>query len=112
MPGAFLRSDYTNEATSLGGRSPSWLRLTLRHEGSFELKRYLENGFPHIDHVDLYQPDAGGFHKISIGQESRFANRPIKHRYFIFPLTLQAGTQTTCYLRIQFGRPLYLPAKL
>jgi two-component system sensor histidine kinase/response regulator len=111
--GAFLRSDYSHEAVSLGVRPSSfWLRLTLHNTSSLDLERYLEIGFPHIDHVDLYQPDAGGFRKISTGQESRFTNRPFKHRHFVFPLTLQAGKQTTYYLRIQSEGPLYLPAKL
>jgi two-component system sensor histidine kinase/response regulator len=111
--GAFLGSYYSNEAVSLGLRPSSfWLRLTLRNTSSVDLERYLEIGFPRIDHVDLYQPDAGGFRKISTGQESRFANRPFKHRHFVFPLTLQAGTQATYYLRIQSEGPLYLPAKL
>jgi two-component system sensor histidine kinase/response regulator len=111
--GAFQRSDYTNEAVSLGVRSSSfWLRLTLSNRSARDLERYLEIGFPHIDHVDLYQPDIGGFRKISTGQESRFANRPFKHRHFVFPLTLQAGTENTYYLRVESEGPIYLPTRL
>ena len=111
--GAFRRYHRANEALSLGVASDTfWLKLTVRNTELRDLERYLEIGFPHIDHIDLYLPDSAGFRHIATGRESRFAERPFNHRHFVFPLSLPAGEEHTYYLRIASDGPVYLPAKL
>ncbi len=110
---AFQRADFRHEALSLGLRaSPAWLKLQISNGSKRDLERYLEIGFPHIDALELYQPEGAGFQKVATGREAEFADRPFHHRHFVFPLTLEAGSEKTYYLRIHSEGPLYLPARL
>src|SRR5690606_6997219 len=113
LASAFRRVEVRNDALSLGlHEKPVWLKLQLRNDSVTDLERYLEIGFPHIDVLELYEAQDGGFRKIASGREGHFADRPFNHRHFVFPLVLSAGTQTTYYLRIHAADPLYLPARL
>ncbi len=92
--------------------SAIWLRITLRNASQKDIERYLEVAFAHLHHVDLYVPIPGGFDRIATGHARPFAQRPISHRNFVFPLHLPAGSSTTYYLRVASGTGLNIPARL
>jgi len=94
-------------------RSAIWLRFTLKNPAEKALHYYLEEAWPLIDEIDLFLPDgSGGYRRISTGDYQRFASRPFDHRTFVFPLTLEAGSSITCYMRFRTTSSMILPLTL
>ncbi|HYD79763.1 MAG TPA: 7TM diverse intracellular signaling domain-containing protein [Paucimonas sp.] len=109
----FVRPRYRGDTLNFGTRSSAiWLRVTLRNGGDRDAERLLEIAYPHLHHVDLYVPEDGGFRRIAAGAAIPFAQRPIAHRNFVFPLRLRAGSQTTYFLRAASPTTLDIPARL
>ena len=103
------------QADSLNfGIRPSavWLRVTLRNSSAEAVERRLEIAFPQLDSLELYVPDEQGFRKMTAGDAQPFSQRPLPHRYFVFPLRLAAYSEMTCYLRVASDSSLDIPAKL
>ncbi|HEX7636240.1 MAG TPA: 7TM diverse intracellular signaling domain-containing protein [Noviherbaspirillum sp.] len=92
--------------------SAVWLRVTLHNTGSKDIERLLEVAFPQLDLVEFYTPTAQGFQKFVTGDSKPFAQRPLPHRYFVFPLRIEAGAQATYYLRVVSDSSLDIPATL
>ncbi|MGE5652626.1 MAG: 7TM diverse intracellular signaling domain-containing protein [Bacillota bacterium] len=93
--------------------SAVWLRITLRNSSAADIERRIEIAFPQLDSVELYVPQqGGGYRKMSAGDAFPFAQRPLEHRYFVFPLQLAAHSDTTAYLRVVSDSSLDIPAKL
>ncbi len=108
--GAILNKGYTASAI--------WLRVDLLYQphqrGEEATDWLLELAYPPLDRVDLYLPDAyGGFALAERSGDSRpFADRTIKHNYFVFPLRLQPEQPLRLYLRIEATGSLQAPLTL
>ncbi|WP_052452235.1 hybrid sensor histidine kinase/response regulator [Noviherbaspirillum autotrophicum] len=103
------------EADSINfGMSSSavWLRVTLRNSSAADIERRIEIAFPQLDNIALYVPQQGGYSKMTAGDAYPFAQRPLAHRYFVFPLQLAAHSDTTVYLRVASDSSLDVPATL
>ncbi|MFC5301980.1 diguanylate cyclase [Azospira restricta] len=87
-----------------------WLRVTLQPDAAAAGDWLLEVAFPTLDRVDFYAP--GSDTTLVGGDERRFAERPLRHRHFVFPLTLAAGETQTLYLRVQSSGSLTVPLTL
>ncbi|NEX64554.1 hybrid sensor histidine kinase/response regulator [Noviherbaspirillum galbum] len=92
--------------------NPVWLRLTLRNTGKSNLQRWLEVSYPQLDVVEFYNPTEDGYEKLSAGDSRPFAERPIQHRNFVFPVQLEAGEERTVYLKVQSESSVDVPATL
>jgi signal transduction histidine kinase len=87
-------------------RSAYWLRFTIDNRSGAPVAWLLELGYPHLDHVELY--DATG--KLwRTGDMLPFSRRPLAHANFVFPLTAQAQSSRVLYLRVQTGGALRAP---
>ncbi len=93
--------------TSLGfTRSVYWLRFTIENRGEEPITWLLELGYPHLDHVELY--DSTG--KLwRTGDMLPFSARPLTHTNFVFPLKAHAQSSGVLYLRVQTGGALRVP---
>jgi two-component system, sensor histidine kinase and response regulator len=113
MAQRFVPSHAKTDSLTFGLTSSAiWLRITLHNASQKDVERYLEVAFAHLHHVDLYVPTPNGFERIATGHARPFAQRPISHRNFVFPLRLAAGSHTTYYLRVASGTGLDIPARL
>ena len=109
----FAPSQMTTDSINFGLRpSAIWLRITLTNESDRQLERLLEIAITFLHEVDLYVPGEQGFTRLASGQNLPFAQRPVKHRHFVFPMNLPASTATTYYLRVASGTSVDIPAKL
>jgi two-component system, sensor histidine kinase and response regulator len=109
----FAPSDARSGTLTFGLTSSAiWLRITLHNAAQKDIERYLEVAFAHLHHVDLYVPTPHGFDRIATGLARPFAQRPVSHRNFVFPLHLAAGATATYYLRVASGTGLNVPARL
>lgn len=101
----------TNGATSFGfDVAPHWFRLDLRRPASGLGVWWIEVPYPGLDDVRLYAPDGAGYgDAVRVGDHQPFVERPIRHRYFIFPVNLPADRIATFYLRVQTADTLTVP---
>ena len=106
-------SPSTKEIPGFGfTKSIYWVRLTLINPQPEPTQYYLEVAYPLLDHIGLYTPTAKGFSVLKVGDKHPFAERPVKSRNFIFPLTLAAQKTTTIYLRCKSTSSLNFPLTL
>ncbi|MFH1092461.1 MAG: diguanylate cyclase [Pseudomonadota bacterium] len=90
-----------------------WARFTLKNPRGTPADLLLSFNYPVTDSVTFFQPQAGGgFIKIEAGDAVPNFEAVIRHRYFVFPLSLQPRTSVTCYLRVQSTAAACLPLTL
>lgn len=77
-----------------------WFRFQINNPGVLDLPRFIELPIPFLDHVWFYH-FAGDALKESyaLGDEQPFAQRVIRHRNFIMPMTLAPGNNVI-YVRL------------
>ena len=77
-----------------------WFRVTLPAEVSAG-DWLLEFGYPLLDFVDVWLPQADGtFHRIETGDQRPFVERLLQHRTFVLPFTLEPGAPRTLVVRV------------
>jgi two-component system, sensor histidine kinase and response regulator len=109
----FVQTRQHTESLNFGlRRSAIWLRITLVNGSAKNLDRLLEIPFTHLHSVELYMPSPQGLERIVTGHARPFAERPINHRHFVFPLRLPAASERTYYLRVASDTSLDIPTKL
>lgn len=72
--------------------SAYWLRLVVNSPAPQDWM--LEVAFPSLDHVTFYSGANGGWQRLDTGDLRPFAERPVDHRNFVFPVHLLSGSQT------------------
>ncbi len=84
------------------GFSPAiyWVRVRFENPAKAPLRLLLEQGYPLIDSLRVYQQTATGWHVRQVGDHTPFALREVQHRNFIIPVDFAPGT-TTLYLRYE-----------
>lgn len=103
-----------NGVTSFGfDAAPHWFRLDLRRPANSPGEWWIEVPYPGLDDVRLYAPDGAGYGEaVRVGDRRPFAERPMRHRYFIFPVNLPADRVATFYLRVQTADTLTVPIRI
>src|SRR5262249_47676702 len=98
----------TPHTTNVGFTSAAWwVRLTVRNPGGQPRLVYLRQGYPLIDLLDLFEPQAdGGWNHIATGDRRPFNTRPVDHRDFLFPLTVPPNAERTFFLRFASQGPI------
>ena len=108
------RFEPHDEPVFLAGytRVPHWFRVTLPAEAA-DGPWLLEVGYPLLDYVDLYLPQAdGSYQPVQTGDQRPFTERLLHHRNFVVPLTLAAGVPRTLYARVETQSTLQMPLLL
>jgi len=76
-----------------------WVRFTLRNAESEPRLVYLRQSYPLIDWLELYEPAAERWKTHATGDRRPFNSRDVKHKDFLFPVTLPPQSERTFYLR-------------
>lgn len=91
---------------------PVWLRFEVRNSIENSSEWLLKIRFPYLDHIEVlvYHPkekkwDAPLISGLTIPMQLR----PIDHRNFLFPLTLEPGQKSIIYVRVISKTKLILP---
>lgn len=87
----------------IGKERSLWLRFTLTSTAPRTTEWVLRILPTYLDHVDLYQPEAGGWVKIPNGDALPFAARPLDDRAAAFRLKLNPDEPRTFYLHLRHG---------
>ncbi len=88
-----------------------WLRLSLKNESPFSLKRFVEIDFPFIDRIEFYEPLKNGYKLHLTGRRFPFGTRDIKHRDFVFVVSIPPGTHNL-FIRIETESAMFFPSTL
>lgn len=89
-----------------------WLRIDLPELPAESRRWLLEVAFPTLDDVRLYRLAPGGRREYRSGDQLPFAERPLVHRHFVFPLELSPDGGTRLYLRVESQGTLTIPLRL
>jgi signal transduction histidine kinase len=93
LPG-FLGAGYTADSY--------WLRFTLQRTVDTSAQWFLEVAPPYLNEVTLFvASDDGGFVSTHMGSLQPYAERPVPHRNFVFPIRLSDEQPVTFYLRVK-----------
>lgn len=93
--------------------SAFWLRLDLHNPSPASQLRLLEVAYSALDYVTLYGMDGEGhWYKMATGDKYPFANRPLAHRNFVFPVTLPPEKLTRIYVRVESLGSMTIPIRL
>jgi diguanylate cyclase (GGDEF)-like protein len=94
-------------------RSVYWLRLPIQVDADRAQDWLLEVAFPSLDRISLFQElSAGRIAEQTTGDLLPFAQRPIPHRNFVFPVRLPPRSSEAIYLRVQSAGSLTIPVTL
>lgn len=86
-----------------------WIKFSATNPEPKEKEWYLEVGYSHLDHVDLYIPTGDGGYRVKREGDSKpFYDREYRYRNFIFPVLQRPGTQTY-YLRVTSTGAIRIP---
>jgi len=98
------------EAINFGYSSSAWwLRFELEPSHAAARDWLLEVAFPTLDSVEFFGP---GGERLSTGDHLPFAQRPLAHRNFVFPVHLLESGTSTVWLRVASEGTLTVPLRL
>ncbi|WP_428655045.1 sensor histidine kinase [Runella sp.] len=102
----FINPGFTN--------SYYWLRFKLTNPDSVAQALILEVENPHINKLQLFTVSGKQVHASMLtGDHFPFAQRPIRHPHFLFPVSVPPGETLTYYLWVdKHGEQLQIPLRL
>ncbi len=81
------------------GSEDSWLKLQLHNSSNKTVKFLLIQNNPQIPQIQIWQNQNNILKPLyDAGARKAFSDRPIQHRYFVFPLTLGAGEKSDVFI--------------
>lgn len=98
---------YRESANYGFSQSDWWVRFRVENDGDLPQKVTFKLDYPLLDIVDVWV--FSGTREITsweTGNRRLFGSRPIKHRDFLFPLTLAVGETQTVYMRVRTQGPV------
>jgi diguanylate cyclase (GGDEF)-like protein len=104
---------YRGAANYGFSRSDWWVRFTVKNSGAKADKVTFKLDYPLLDYVDVWV--LSGKEQVQsweTGNRRPFGSRPIRHRDFLFPLTLAADEQQTVYMRVRTEGPVNIGLSL
>ncbi len=94
-------------------QEPVWYRIRLRNSSEDVLERFLEVGYPLLDHIETHHVASGEIvDSFVTGDREPHGSRPLDYRTFVFPLTLEPIAAQEVYLRVQTSGSHQVPLKL
>ena len=71
---------------------------------------FLEVGFPQLDHIEVYFPDARGNWSLQFaGDLYPVSTRPVLHRNYVFPLNVRRDITTPLIIKVRSTSSIQLP---
>ncbi|OUS31533.1 hypothetical protein A9Q99_02895 [Gammaproteobacteria bacterium 45_16_T64] len=95
------------------GTQVYWWNFTLNTQTPLYTSWLLEIAYSLLDDLNLYvYQDNRLIKKLSLGDKLTFAEREIQHRNFLLPLTLQANSHYSIYIKLKTTSSVQLPLTL
>jgi two-component system, sensor histidine kinase LadS len=111
---AAAQSFVPYEAAGVSGslsKSAYWIQFQVENTEGVMKQMILELEKPHLNYVSFYELDEEGklLREMQAGRAAPFEERAIKHRNFIFPLTLPSDAVRQIYVRVQTDSYVQVP---
>lgn len=98
---------YRESANYGFSRSDWWVRFTVKNEDVNAQKVTFKLDYPLLDIVDVWVYSGTDLIKAwETGNRRAFGTRPIRHRDFLFPLTLAGAEEQIVYMRVRTEGPV------
>lgn len=93
--------------------STYWFRFSVKNRSSVALTRLLVVDYPLLDQLEMFRVEDGKRVETYLtGDRFPFTQRPLNHRNFVFPITINALEQSEIFLRVKTAGAVQLPAVL
>jgi diguanylate cyclase len=89
-----------------------WFRHSFSLHGTEKQNVILEVSYPLLDDLEVYIEHQDKQLSYHLGDHQVFANRPIKHRFFLIPLTIEPNENITLYARLKTSSVMIFPVNL
>lgn len=105
-----IRETDKSSSPAIGAR---WYRIPFENAGDQSLSLLIEISKPHLDNLLIVEanPEGAILHKFTLGRALPFYSRPIAHRNFIIPVTLESNEKRILYIRLETTSYIQLPIK-
>ena len=110
-----LNGDAAGQFAPLGDRTASfgysdsawWLRASVANTSDHRRDLVLRQSYVLLDYFDLYLVDRGRvLRHWTTGYTLPYSTRPIPHRDYLFPITMEPGQELSIYLRARSEGPV------
>ena len=104
----------TSETPNFGyTNSTYWVHLRLTNSSNHRVDRVVEIAYPVIDYIDFYHVSAEELkQQFKVGDKRPFSARPIAHRNFVFPIYLDAQSDSSLFIKVKSSSSLQLPISI
>lgn len=103
--GSTINFGYTTETY--------WYRVQLENPTDSRNERLLEVDYPLLDHIEFYEVRNGEVQDQALtGDQHPFSSRPMRHRTFVFPVSMAPNETTDVYLRVTTSGSHQVPLTL
>lgn len=93
--------------------TPYWFSVEIKYEDIIQKNLLLEVGTSLLDNIDIYFVSNGSvIDSYHVGDHYPFSDRPVLHRNFLIPLSIDPGERVQVYLRVKTTTALQLPLRL
>ncbi len=89
-----------------------WFRLNVHNPSDRAGLWYLKLNYALLDEVTFWTSGRDETHRLVTGDQQPFFTRGIDYRYFLLPVTLEAGEASTILLRVRSSGALNVPLEL
>jgi len=86
-----------------------WFKTELVNVDQMERSFYVEIAYPVIDYITVHVLRKTGRDEIKMGDKYPFAQRPVDHRNFVFPLTFSPNEPITLIVRVETTSSMQIP---
>ncbi|WP_273204024.1 sensor domain-containing diguanylate cyclase [Marinobacter subterrani] len=93
-------------------QSVYWVHLHIRNSGTQRNLWYLKLNYPLLDEITFWQTGHDTTESLVTGDQQPFSSRGIDYRYFLLPVTLDAGETRAITLRVHSSGALNVPLSL
>jgi signal transduction histidine kinase len=101
------------KSASLGyDRNVHWFHFDVENNSS-RTDWFLEVASPGLDHIEFYSLDSSGNWALqSSGDFYKLSTRPVRHKNFVFPLSVKPDTRETVFLKVMSTSAIQVPVRI
>ena len=90
-----------------------WLKTEICNQAKSGVRYYVEISYPVLDYIDAYIiREDGQFEHLLMGDKYPFAQRPVKHKNFVFPVSLKSSEKVQLLFKFKTESSMQLPVSL
>ncbi|WP_276677968.1 sensor domain-containing diguanylate cyclase [Thalassolituus oleivorans] len=90
-----------------------WFRMVFTNPTALKVDRLMSISYPVLDYIEVHRRQSGSEWTVdTLGDKQRFYDRIIPHRYFVLPMSLNAGETQEWIFRVDTSSSMQFPVSL